>query len=264
MRWTSRRANSSAPTTAPPEWTDLLRRGDDRGTAGAAGHDGPERPLGRSPAVHFFRLIKNLTADGYYTSRIGLVDELVTGATRSSPAFRSAGALRHVQRATVQRCNVLCATCDGRRCYGLRDVRRATWPRATCHVLRAPGRSTSTVHLALLHVARDLVISYKHAEGGICDPRRRQPALAPGPGRRERQGSLSEVLDRLVSDARTAGRTDAAAIRSVRGTVDLPESDPELEGAEAYIRAQFDRSVRRPVVVKDPPARFAAKRNSRG
>src|SRR5205085_10719405 len=38
-----------------------------------------------SPAdvpVAFFRLLKNLTADGYYTSRIGLVDELgYTGNT---------------------------------------------------------------------------------------------------------------------------------------------------------------------------------------
>ena len=28
------------------------------------------------PPVRFFRLIKNLTADGYYTSRVGLLDEL--------------------------------------------------------------------------------------------------------------------------------------------------------------------------------------------
>jgi hypothetical protein len=78
------------------------------------------------------------------------------------------------------------------------------------------------------------------------------------------RGSLSDVLDRLVTGARASGRTDAAAIRSVRGTIDLPEGDPALEGADAYIRAQFDRSVRRPVLVKDPPARYAAKRKRRG
>ena len=34
------------------------------------------------PPVRLFRLIKNLTADGYYTSRIGLIDELgYTGNT---------------------------------------------------------------------------------------------------------------------------------------------------------------------------------------
>jgi hypothetical protein len=78
------------------------------------------------------------------------------------------------------------------------------------------------------------------------------------------RGSLSEVLDRLVSDARDAGRTDARAIRSVRGTIDLPEDDPNLEGADAAIRAQFERSVRRPVVVKERPARYTAGRKRRG
>ena len=46
--------------------------------------DQPARPataptaLDADPALplRFFRLIKNLTADGYYTSRIGLVEEL--------------------------------------------------------------------------------------------------------------------------------------------------------------------------------------------
>jgi hypothetical protein len=78
------------------------------------------------------------------------------------------------------------------------------------------------------------------------------------------RGSLSEVLDRLVTGARESGRTDAAAIRSVRGTIDLPQEDPALESAAAYIRAQFDSSVRRPVLVKDPPARYATKRKRRG
>ena len=78
------------------------------------------------------------------------------------------------------------------------------------------------------------------------------------------RGSLSEVLDRLVSDARESGRVDAAGIRSVRGTIDLPDDDPALEGADAYIRAQFEKSVRRPALVKDPPARHSAKPRRRG
>lgn len=78
------------------------------------------------------------------------------------------------------------------------------------------------------------------------------------------RGSLSEVLDRLVSDARESGRVDAADIRSVRGTIDLPDDDQALEGADAYIRAQFERSVRRPVLVKDPPARYSGKPKRRG
>ena len=40
--------------------------------------------------VTFFRLLKNLTADGYYTSRVGLLDELgYKGNTRSSRSRRA-------------------------------------------------------------------------------------------------------------------------------------------------------------------------------
>ena len=48
------------------------------------------------------------------------------------------------------------------------------------------------------------------------------------------RGSLSEILDRLVTEARTAGRGDAAAIRSVKGTIDLP---PDFLTRDADIRA---------------------------
>ena len=70
------------------------------------------------------------------------------------------------------------------------------------------------------------------------------------------RGSLSEVLDRLVSDARAAGRTDPAAVRSIVGTIDLPDDDEGLEGADAYVRAVFDSSTRRPLIVEEsrPPA----------
>jgi hypothetical protein len=78
------------------------------------------------------------------------------------------------------------------------------------------------------------------------------------------RGSLSEVLDRLVSDARDAGRTDARAIRSVRGTIDLPEDDPDLAGADASIRAQFEKSVRRPILAKERSARYPAGRKPHG
>jgi hypothetical protein len=78
------------------------------------------------------------------------------------------------------------------------------------------------------------------------------------------RGSLSEVLDQLVTDARTSGRTDARAIRSVKGTIDLPDDDPMLERADAFIRAQFDKSLRRPVVVKETPAPYKGARKWRG
>ena len=77
------------------------------------------------------------------------------------------------------------------------------------------------------------------------------------------RGSLSEVLDQLVTDARDAGRTDARAIRSVAGTIDLPEDDPRLDGADAYIRAQFDTSVQRPMPVKESRAAYGKRRKPR-
>ena len=74
------------------------------------------------------------------------------------------------------------------------------------------------------------------------------------------RGSLSEVLDQLVTDARESGRTDARAIRSVKGTIDLPDDDPALEQADAFIRTQFDKSLRRPVLVKEQRARYTGPR----
>lgn len=64
------------------------------------------------------------------------------------------------------------------------------------------------------------------------------------------RGSLSEVLDTIVTNARLQGRT-AASIRSVVGTIDLPDDDPDLSAADAYVRGLFDRSARRPVMVKE-------------
>jgi len=74
-------------------------------------------------------------------------------------------------------------------------------------------------------------------------------------------GSVSEVIDRLIREARAGGRTDVAAIRSVVGTIDLPADDPDLTGANAYIRSLFDESLGRPMQVRErPPARKAKRR----
>jgi hypothetical protein len=78
------------------------------------------------------------------------------------------------------------------------------------------------------------------------------------------RGSLSEVLDALVTEARAAGRHDEKTMRSVVGTIDLPEDDPALESADAFIRAQFDRSVKRPMLVKESRPRSVASRKRRG
>ena len=73
-------------------------------------------------------------------------------------------------------------------------------------------------------------------------------------------GSVSAVIDQLVQEARTGGRTNAAAIRSVVGTIDLPPDDPDLAGADAYIRSLFDESLSRPMQVREHPPRRKGKR----
>ena len=79
------------------------------------------------------------------------------------------------------------------------------------------------------------------------------------------KGSVSAILDRLVGEARAQGRTGAAAIRSVAGTIDLPADDPDLEEASAYVRLMFDTSLSRPLAVKErPPARGGRKARRRG
>jgi hypothetical protein len=69
------------------------------------------------------------------------------------------------------------------------------------------------------------------------------------------KGSVSEVLDRLVAEARSAGRTDPSAVRSVAGTIDLPDDDPDLAAADAYIRSVFAASAQRPMLVRERPGR---------
>jgi hypothetical protein len=43
----------------------------------------------------FFRLIKNLTADGYYTSRVGLLEELVYSGNKYLPGFPQCSVPEH-------------------------------------------------------------------------------------------------------------------------------------------------------------------------
>jgi hypothetical protein len=75
-----------------------------------------------------------------------------------------------------------------------------------------------------------------------------------------RSGSLSEVIDGLVLEARAGGRTHPAAIRSVAGTIDLPPDDEDLAGADGYVRALFDRSLRRPLLVREKPPRYRSRK----
>ena len=77
------------------------------------------------------------------------------------------------------------------------------------------------------------------------------------------RGSLSAVVDRLVGDARKSGKEAMTAITSVAGTIDLPAGDPELDAASTYIKDLFDRSLRRPLLVKEDPPQPKRRRTTR-
>jgi hypothetical protein len=70
--------------------------------------------------------------------------------------------------------------------------------------------------------------------------------------------SLSDTLDEILTAARQGGR-GADAPRSVAGTIDLADDDPELERAGAVVRAMFDESMARPFLVRERPPAFREK-----
>ena len=75
--------------------------------------------------------------------------------------------------------------------------------------------------------------------------------------------SVSELLDRLVAQARTHGTTGPS--RSVAGTIDLDPDDPLLRQADAKVRAAFEESIGRPLLVKESRSAFRKGRpTSRG
>jgi len=69
--------------------------------------------------------------------------------------------------------------------------------------------------------------------------------------------SVSELLDQLVTAARHAGAV--AGTRSVAGTIDIDAADPGLERADEAVRAVYQNSIRRPLLVRDEPAPYAAR-----
>ena len=73
--------------------------------------------------------------------------------------------------------------------------------------------------------------------------------------------SVSELLDRLVADARTHGTTGRS--RSVAGTIDLDPSDPLLLEADAKVRAAFEASLGRPLLVKESRSKYREGRPTR-
>ena len=87
-----------------------------------------------------------------------------------------------------------------------------------------------------------------------------------GQARQSGKGSMSELLDRILTEARAAGRTEVGTLRSVAGTIDLTEDDPNLESADAHIRALFAQSARQPMLLRETKTthRKKARKGGRG
>lgn len=58
-------------------------------------------------------------------------------------------------------------------------------------------------------------------------------------------GNLSETVDQLITHARSGRLGGAPAPRSVVGSIDLPDDDPALAEADAYVRQTFAASLKR-------------------
>jgi hypothetical protein len=65
-----------------------------------------------------------------------------------------------------------------------------------------------------------------------------------------RARGLSETLDRIVTDARLAGRVRTDSVRSVVGTIDIHPDDPALEGADRHVRSLVGASLARPIAAR--------------
>jgi hypothetical protein len=69
--------------------------------------------------------------------------------------------------------------------------------------------------------------------------------------------SVSAALDDLVTAAR---RAKAGPSRSVAGTIDIASDDADLAGADKAVRAAFDASLQRPVIVREERPRPVGKK----
>jgi hypothetical protein len=73
--------------------------------------------------------------------------------------------------------------------------------------------------------------------------------------------SVSELLDRLVTQARSSGAP--AAMRSVVGTIDVDPTDPLMEKSDDVVRGLFEASFGRPMMVKERRPAYGPRRSQR-
>lgn len=78
---------------------------------------------------------------------------------------------------------------------------------------------------------------------------------------RRKRRSLSDALDEIVTAARV-GASSLEPSRSVIGSVVIPATDPDLSGADAYVRTQFAASIDRPLIVHESKATFGSARRT--
>ena len=72
--------------------------------------------------------------------------------------------------------------------------------------------------------------------------------------------SVSDLLDRIVTDARTRGA--GGGVKSVVGTIDVDPADPFLLKADVAIAALFTESLGRPLAVKEKRTTYGVKSRS--
>jgi hypothetical protein len=58
--------------------------------------------------------------------------------------------------------------------------------------------------------------------------------------------SLSEAVDRIVSNVREGTTAASFGVRSIVGSIEIPADDPDLTKADAAIRQLFAHSLARP------------------
>ena len=68
--------------------------------------------------------------------------------------------------------------------------------------------------------------------------------------------SVSELLDRLITNARAKGPGDVK--KSVVGTIDVAAADPLLRGADEAIKGIYQASLGRPLFVNEKNATYRA------